>query len=73
MSSKSRKGPNPYKRQERMLKRARKQTKLRWGIYLKERDKWELVDTFTSEKERDDYYRALVELNPDAELRRVDL
>lgn len=73
MSAKSRRGPNPHKKQQRLLREARKHTNLRWGIYVKEHGKWSLVETFTSPEDRDAYFEALLELNPDTELRRVDL
>lgn len=73
MSAKSRRGPNPHKKQERLVREARKKTKLRWAIYAKEFDKWQLVETFDRPQERDAYFGALLELNPDTELRRVDL
>jgi len=73
MSSKSRRGPNPHKKQERLVREARKHTKLRWAIYAKENGKWSLVETFDSPQDRDAYFEALLELNPDHELRRVDL
>lgn len=73
MSAKSRRGPNPHKKQERLVREARKHTKLRWAIYVKEHGKWNLVQTFDCPLDRDSYFDALLELNPEAELRRVDL
>ena len=73
MSSKSRRGPNPYKRDQRLVKALRKQTKVRWAIYSKEDGKWKIVNTFSNPQERDAYFEELVNLNPEAELRRVDL
>lgn len=73
MSAKSRRGPNPWKKQQAIVRAARKATKIRWAIFSKEGGKWVIVNTFRSPQERDDYYDELVKLNPEAELRRVNL